>query len=140
MPLCAHTYTYHRHIHMCLCAHTYTYLRHIHMCLCVHIHMNIPYCTCMGSCIVTRTFQQDVLNVRLSQQVYMHNDMSCWTIVEHVYGIFTLIINSSFHKLFNCTTFHPSQASSGTKMIYTIRNISYWLKLMANPLVPRSDQ
>ena len=27
------------------------------------------------------------------------NDMSCWTIVEHVYGIFTLIINSSFHKL-----------------------------------------
>ena len=54
------------------------------------------------------------------------NDMSCWTIVEHVYGIITLIINSSFHKLFNCTTFHPSRASSGTKMIYTIRNISYW--------------
>ena len=51
------------------------------------------------------------------------NDMSCWTIVEHVYGIITLIINSSFHKLFNCTTFHPSRASSGTKMIYTIRNI-----------------
>ena len=34
--------------------------------------------------------------------------MSCWTIVEHVYGVITLILNSSFHKLFNCTTFHPS--------------------------------
>ena len=55
---------------------------------------------------------------------------------------FTLIINSSFHKLFNCTMFHPSRASSGTKMIYTqsIRNISYWLKLMANPLVTRSGK
>ena len=30
-------------------------------------------------------------------------EMSCWTIVEHVYGIVTLIINSSFHKLFNST-------------------------------------
>ena len=40
------------------------------------------------------------------------NDMSCWTIVEHVYGITTLTLNSSFHKLFNCTPFH-----SGTKKI-----------------------
>ena len=44
----------------------------------------------------------------------MPNDMSCWTIVEHIYGIFTVIIISSFQKLFNCTTFHPSQALSGT--------------------------
>ena len=43
------------------------------------------------------------------------NVMSCWTIVEHVYGVITLIVNSSFHKLFNCTTFYPSRASSGTK-------------------------
>ena len=49
------------------------------------------------------------------------NNMSCWTIVEHVYGIITLILNSSFQKLLNfkCTMFHPSQASSGTKMIYS---------------------
>ena len=35
--------------------------------------------------------------------------MRCWTIVEHVYGIITLIMNSSFHKLFNCTMFDEAR-------------------------------
>ena len=59
-------------------------------------------------------------------EVFRHvvvNNMSCWIIAERVYSVITLILNSSFHKLFNCTTFHPSRASSGIKMIYTKKTL-----------------
>ena len=46
------------------------------------------------------------------------NYMSCWTIVEHVYDIITLIINSYFHKLFNCTTF-PSMKPVMGETLYS---------------------
>ena len=35
------------------------------------------------------------------------NDMSCWTIVEHVYGIITLVINSSFSQIIQLYNVSP---------------------------------
>ena len=64
------------------------------------------------------------------------NHISCWTIAENIYGyrIITLILNSSFHKLFNCTRF-THHGLHQVRQWTTLKNSSYWLKLMANPLI-----
>ena len=68
-----------------------------------NVHRSVPLMlssTRIHLCIYVCTYEY--------MEVVRHvvvNDMSCWTIVEHVYGIITLIINSSFHKLFNVQRF-----------------------------------